>query len=618
MSFRKSLVTAVRAQMLGGGTVFFLSLVIGFGLALISGCGGGDGGDNAILATVGQNEITADYYMEKLGKLEDEELPRDDAGNIMNTGTQEGRLAFMEVLVNKELMVLKAYELGYDKDDQIHKAKESMADYHASTFMRVDEIEKPSNFISEEEFDYYVTRLGESRHCNFVICNFMDDALAAKKMGETAENWMDVVNAHHASEVRPNIEYKITIPWGKYIDSFERGVFEVEVGGVTDPIETEHGYWVIRVNEVTNIPETKIEERRGVILSSVRQRKNNLLMKDYVERVRAEHKLVIEEDALWVVYQGLPGGEYIIDPETNKPVPQEELNELIIDPKDLDLLLFSYETLAGPTVYTIGDYKAHFDQMNAFQRPKASESLCGLRSKLLGEVDVPIMRDEGRRRNYIEDPRVIKALNKQIEQMMVSSLHQDVAKYDEHVGPEALAEYWEAHKENYFEEESRSGYAVFCNDREKADKAYQAAVAGTSWKQMMKRFDTNPENQKNDGAAGPFPASFVNPYKVGLYSIAEEDGVCEPFLNEGKWVVMKLAEIVHAHQPELATVREQVGRAVKLARQDIQLKGILDEWRLEYPVEINLEELNQMPDFAGCRQHLEELRLERARGHYEK
>jgi len=583
--------------------------LVALGLPLIAGCGGADKGDT-VLATVGDREITASYYKEKLGKLKPEELPIDDEGNVLDTTTEAGRLRFMKALVDKELMVTKALELGYETEPSIANARESILFFESGGYLKRDVVDEPANFISEEEYQHYLTRLGETRHCNFVICNFKDDAYKAIEAAKTVDDWMDVVHEYHAMAVRPNVDYTISVPWGKYVDTFERGIFAVAEGEVTEPIETQHGYWVLKVLEIKSKPVADEESRRGDILASVRQRKANLLMQDFVQEVRDNHKLEINEDALWLVYQGLPEGETILDPETNQPVPLESLKPLTIAPEHLDTILYSYETLEGQTVGTIGDYKSHFDAMSAFQRPKAAESLGSLRGKLLGELDRIVMQDENIVRGYTEDPRVLEAVNKKIEQMIVSALHQDVAEYESHVSPEDIDEYWAEHKEDYFQVEQRAGLTVFCSGRENAESAREAALAGTPWSEMLQRYGTDKENKGRQGKVGPYPTTFINPFKVALFALNQVGDVSEPFQSEGQWAIVRLTEVIPEHQKEKNDVLESIGQTIKLTRQDEKLTATLDEWRNEYPVEIFNDRLNQMPGYYEIQEELRQKRLE--------
>ena len=141
-------------------------------LPLLNGCGGGGN----TLATVGAREVTADYYQDRLAKLTEIDLPVDEDGVIMDTTSMAAKLAFLNVIINKELMVLKAEELGYDKQDEVINATNILTDNKAGEYMRVDLIEVDESEILPEDVDGYYAKRQEKRHFQFLICNFEDDA----------------------------------------------------------------------------------------------------------------------------------------------------------------------------------------------------------------------------------------------------------------------------------------------------------------------------------------------------------------------------------------------------------------------------------------------------------
>jgi hypothetical protein len=87
----------------------------------IAGCGDRNAEDGVILATVGDRVVTADYYQQRLARLQDNQLPRDEDGQPHDMATLAGKRAFLEVIIDKELMVAKALQLGYHEDTSVKR-----------------------------------------------------------------------------------------------------------------------------------------------------------------------------------------------------------------------------------------------------------------------------------------------------------------------------------------------------------------------------------------------------------------------------------------------------------------------------------------------------------------
>ena len=131
-------------------------------LAALVGCGGG-GEKDTVLATVGKEEIKASYYEDRLVRLEENELPRSEEGDPLDMSLQEGKEKFLEILINKEIMVQTAKNMGLGNDPNIVNAQEALSSYEASLIMWNRVIAEPGNTISPEELDDFYSKMRSSR-----------------------------------------------------------------------------------------------------------------------------------------------------------------------------------------------------------------------------------------------------------------------------------------------------------------------------------------------------------------------------------------------------------------------------------------------------------------------
>jgi len=582
------------------GLVTFGWLLVSLAIALpLTGCGGG--GKDPVLAEVGDHEITASYYEDKLGKLKQSELPRDENDLPVDTSTLAGKKAFLEVIINKELMHLKAIELGYSKEDQITSAERAMFEYQAGTLLHNDLFDVPANLITDEELEEYYAKLPETRDCTFLICNFREDALKARQAILDGSLWEDVAEEYHDGAMSPQGDYKMQVKWGYWEDSFENAVFNLQEGEISQPLATVYGYWILRLEKARHTEAPPLDGIRDRILNSIRTRKINLKRQAFMDEMHVKYDFKLDEDALWIVYQGLPEGEVIIDPETNKPVPREQLKPLDIPLQDMDKFLLQYRQGDELVTLTVGDYKVRFDQMNTFQRPKRTELLGGLRQKLTQEVDKLLVIEEARERGYFEDPRVVGNVGQRVEEMMVSKLHSDVVEYDTYVSPEDLETFYAEHGQEYIKPENRDGYMVVCASQEEAAAAREAALGGAGWGDVVAQYGSDEANREKGGKVDMVPANAQGPVKEALFGLSRTGEVSEPIALQDNWLVVKLGTIEPSRQLEIDEVREQLGQRIKLLRQDEELRKLLTEWRDQFGVTIhenNLERLRSWEELS--------------------
>jgi len=572
--------------------------LLGLGLLVsIGGCSGKSGdADDLVLARVGDEEIRADYYKTKLAKFKPDELPRGEDGEPMDTATMEGKQAFLAALINKELMQLKAHDLGYAEDSSVRSAIDQLSTYHASNVFYMDSIEVPAGSISHEEVDAYYARLGESRVCQFLITNFRDDALAARAEIEAGADWEDAVKKYHEGATPQSGIMEMTIPWGQNEDTFEREIFQVAKGEVTQPIQSSYGFWLMRPIEIKHGEKKPLEEIQVRVLNSIRQRKMNLTKRDFNREIRSERNFDLNKESLWICYEALPRDESMFLEGTQTPTPREYLKPLAVDETLYDRFLFSYESNDGTVTVTIGDYKETFDRMNVFQRPKWSDMLGGFRNRLLSDMDKQIMTQEALKRGYKDDPRVQELVWEKAHEMMVTKLHADIVKVDEEVTGEDIKAFWADHKDDYYVPEGRQGRLIIVANEEQAELVARQLRAGRDFDRLLQKFGIDEKNKQKGGKFQPVRAHSSGPFVEALFA-TPAGGVTNPVPHKGRFIVAVVDSLVAPVEPSMVDRSEDISRRIVMRRKDDFLNEMLVKWREEYGVEIDKGALAKMPSW---------------------
>lgn len=579
---------SVSAGLRFGSLLTLLTIALALsGLLIVSGCGGGGDGDkeSVVLATVGDADITAAYYESKLTKLERKELPKGEDGMPLDMAQLEGKKKFLETLINKELMARKAADLGYGSDPQVEMLNSSMGSYEANLQMWNDVVNVPTSTVSPEELQAFYDRMGEVRVCNYILTNFESDAEAAREFARGGADWDEVVAKYHDGAPAPTGRYEIKIPYGRYNMDFDTDVFETEVGDVAPPIASEYGYWVLRVTSIEQEEKPDLEEAKARILDTFRNRRMAEERKKFIEQVREKYEFFIDEDALWIAYSGLPEGEVMLDPKTNQPTPREELEPLDVPVKELDRVFYGYTMDGEKKVYTVGDYKTHFDRMSVFQRPKKGEMLGGMRQKITQELDKALLTGEARERGYFEHPEVVAKVKDKVEEVMVTKLYEDVVTFDDKVSAEDLDTFWKEHEADFAIPELRSGRLVICADEASAAEAREFILDGPKWREVLTRFGVDAANKSQSGKLDPVSARSAGPVPQALFALQALNDVSQPVqLDDGRWAVVRLETIEEPRQQTFEEVREAIGQSIRNQRREESFQTLLGKWAEEYGV----------------------------------
>lgn len=585
-----------RYRTLSRFAIFLLPALL---LPVFLGCGGSGGDD--VIATVGDREITAGYYTARLARLQPQDIPRNEDGEFVDTATLEGKRAFLDVIVNKELMVCKALDLGYDRQEQVQGAHEAVLAFRAPEIMREDLIKAPSMEVTEAEIQEYYELRSQIRHFHFLICNFEKDAAAARQALLDGALWEDVADEYNDGSRGPNDDYTMKYQYGMGLDTFERALMAVEKGQISQPIESYYGYWIVRLDE---IEPTRIEPLDDTFRQRIEQtivgKKTQIAEQTFLEESRERHGFTFDETSLWLIFQALPEEEPYLNPETGKPYPKGELTPLVLPIEELDRPFMSYRNDEGEVQsWTLGEYQNLYNNMSVFQRPKKNLMLGGVKRKIIGDmVDRYVMIFEARERGYFADPRVTEQATEQSEQQMLTLFHDEVVKYEEFVDEAAMRAFYAENMDRFKTVEERSGHLVVCKDEATAQTALQALREGDAWSRVFRAYNAVADESGNEGAVR-IRTDAQSPERAVLWSLGAAGDLSEPFAARNGWCVLRLDEIFPSRQQEFGEITGQLSEFVKRDRQDKALKALLAQWREDYPVTINEDALAAAPSWEA-------------------
>jgi len=443
--------------------------------------------------------------------------------------------------------------------------------------------------------------MGVVRKAHYLITNFEEDAIKARDMARAGADWDDVVTEYHDGGPPPGGgDFVIDVPFGQYGSEFENPVFAAEVGGVTEPILTIYGWWVLRIDEeVQPKPGKKLdlEQSKAKILDTIYNRKIARIRTEFRKSVDKKYKLTINEDALWKAFQGLPADEVLLDPVTKKPTPKEDLKPLAIKPADMDMAFYSYEVDGEVTSYTLGDYKSIFDRMSVFQRPKKSEMLGSLRNKIQQELEKALMNIETHQRGLDQDPRVVSLVDEKLEEILVTKIYQDLVQYDDTVTPDQLQAFWNEHEDDYAFQEKREGHLVICLNEAQALSARASIEQGMAWDKVLVKYGTDRDNKSRGGRLQDITDQAGYPIRNALFSLPE-GGISDPILvKDGRFAVVRCEGITPGRPATLVESSEAIGKRIKKQREEEGVQKLLDEWRAEFGVTIHEDALESLPSW---------------------
>lgn len=557
-------------------------------LFVATGCGGKgkDQSPDTVLAKVGDKEITAAYYEKKLGRLHPVDLPRDDDGNVLDTAEMAGKRRFLDTIINKDVMVTIAAQLGFNDDAQIDYARQALIANEAVTTARQRFVDEPASKFTEDDVLAFYGKFGTVRHCRYFIADTREDALRGREAALAGMDWADLWDKYHAGLKEGTVSYEIDMHYGRFITSFEDPIFAAKVGDITEPVSSTYGWWVVKIDGEDQAERPPLEEARARIEASIVSRNQMRLVDAYRAGLRKKYEMYINEDALVKAFAGLPADEGMFYPGTKDPIKREDLKPLEVDPSDFNLDFYGYTVKGEPRKYTLGDFKTTYDRMSVFERPKRAEMVGGMRTKIGDEIERALLNFDAQDRGLDKDPEVLARVDERIDEMLVGKLFEEGVHYDEIVSPAALDSAWALLKNEYDLPETRSGKRILVADQAQADKAYAELEAGEGWRRVLNTYGSDETDKALNGQLGPIRVDAQGPERDALFSLEAGRYSTPRRLDDGRYSIVMLEDIAPPRSQELAAVADALVKRIQNKREEMAFRAALDGWKQKVKIQV--------------------------------
>ncbi len=528
--------------------------------------------ENAKLAEFKGHAITVQEFEQAYAKVDVAYLPK-------ATG-EEGLREFLTTMLNKEVLVAKADELGYDKDPSVAQGLE--------TFRRMSlpiaylKREVADNLtVTDEEVRRHYDNKGASINLKQILTDTEEEANACYDALQGGLDFESACRQYSKTPDAANGGVVVTATYGTLVPDLQQQMFATPVGEYTEPILTAYGWVIVKVLSRTEGKHPQpFEAVKDQVTLEYKQSKEAVELNKFTDKLRDQYGVVWNYDNLMIAFNALPPDR----PFEEAPARDQEVYPLLyFDSTDLDKPLVSY---LGKTI-AIKDFSDMYDQASFYERPRRDFRLGGIRSFLTAPMMNEISADVVHKSDIEKDPEVARALKDKEEEFMINALYEDLINRTTVVTEEQQQAYYSDNREMFRTPEKRQFGVILTGDVDTAQKARQELRAGKLIAKVASTYSIDEESAANGGLSN-FLASGENPEidAVG-FGLGRVGDISEPFQTSRGWMVLRLMEVQEAKVFSFAEAKSNIEAHLKNEANDEKLKELLEKWKEEFGVVIH-------------------------------
>lgn len=537
-----------------------------------------------VLATVGESRITLSKYREAYQGI---------SAQKPDVSTPEGRQAFLNDIVNKELMQAEAVRRHPDLDDGQRRRLHRYAETQLMNLLTEREINSKIS-VSDADVEAVWNRMDQEFHVRHILSTTEEKARAILAEIQGGRSFEDAAREKSVDEQTKGAGGDLGwIRPGDMIESFDKVMASLPKGQVSEPFRTRFGWHIVRVDDIRPFERPtldSVKERVRLVLMQERSLlRQEQFQKELMDRARPENQLPALQLLDSKFYFEVPADQ------ANNPYAALDAHREIPSFTDDELKTVVVKFADRPN-FTVQDFNENLSWKppGIWPSGKGLEEMEGVLKIMVRER---LYRDRAIELKLDQDPDYIGKVKKKESEIRVNSLYYfDILNQITPTDAQ-MREFFDKNHESFKVKERCKVARV-----ETADSSL-AAMAARDWRSGKDFTDVSSMVKGLDPAAvispssGDIPrGSLPNALEQLIYSspVGQVFGplhlsVTESTQDQGvlRWVVVKTLETKPERYMGYEEATEYLPSQTKTWLADLELKKILEEARSRFTVKID-------------------------------
>lgn len=210
------------------------------------------------------------------------------------TDTPQLREAIKRDLISREVLIQEADKQGFGNRPEVKAALDNARQNIIITAMLADHVRKSpiSDADVRAEFDRIKAQVGDKEyHARHILVEKEDEAKGIIAKLKAGSKFEDLAKAHGKDGTAPNGG---DLNWAgphNFVPEFSKAMVELKKGAISEtPVRTEHGFHVIKLEDVRAAKPLVFEEVRQQVVERMQQRKVAQFREDLMKKAKIQMK----------------------------------------------------------------------------------------------------------------------------------------------------------------------------------------------------------------------------------------------------------------------------------------------------------------------------------------
>lgn len=530
--------------------------------------------EDMVVAKVGNENITWSEF--KTGYLKSPQFRKS------NEDTSAKR-EFLNSLIEKKLMIAEAYRQNLDKLESVSADLEKMESSYLLKELYEQEI--INRVIPESQIREHYNRSADEVKARHILIKAppnaspearvnakakADSILSAIKKGAdfatmAQEHSEDISNASKGGDLG-------FFGWGKMVDEFQQAAFSLNPGQVSNVVETQFGYHIIKVDEKRKNELQDYETMKPQIRNQLQGKNKEALQKradEYVNQLKSENKLTFDEAALAVLSDAKKAGKASADVFT-----EAQLRTTLV-------------TFKGGKM-TLSDYLEWESTIPEKARARATD-VSGLKRQIEGKYVNEFLVAKARDLGLGKAESIARQMRERREELMARELTKNVEQ-SVTITDDDLRAYYGEHTSEFTVSEQVNVQEVLVKEKALADNLMKRLKGGTSIATLAEQYSERKWAAKKGGELGFFSQTQYGALGQEAFRTAVGQLGGPVKVQEG-YSIFRVKEKQPARQQSFEEARPMIQNKLDVERKEQAFKELMASLREKTNITVNVNVL---------------------------